>query len=217
MASIDGAKAYVLKKQFKKAEEFLLKKLQTELPAYLIYHNAAHTKGVIKAAAYLLQREGVPEKDKWLLLTAALFHDAGFLRTYDDHEEVSCAVAWELLPGFGYAPECIEVICRLIRATKMPQMPMSHYEKIICDADLYYLGTGRFSVTAHRLHEEWKALGHVQSEEEWTTKQIDFLQAHRYFTDTALAEMEPKKRGHLRNIQKRMEKAKGEIAKQPCA
>jgi uncharacterized protein len=200
--------ACVSKEQFEKARAFLLLKLQKELPSHLTYHNAAHTEGVINATAYLLQREGVPENDKWLLLTAALFHDAGFLRAYDNHEELSCDVAWETLPGFGYCKECIDAICRLIRVTKMPQMPLSHYEKIICDADLYYLGTVKFSVTARQLYKEWKAAGHVQNKEEWMTKQMHFLNGHRYFTDTAQAEMEPMKRGHIRNIQKQVKKTK---------
>ena len=205
-------KVCVSKKQFEKARDFLLLKLRAELPSHLTYHNADHTKGVIRATDYLLQREGVPEKDKWLLLTAALFHDAGFLRTYDNHEEQSCEVARETLPEFGYGNECIEAICRLISVTKMPQTPLNHYEKIICDADLFYLGTVKFSVTARQLYKEWKAAGHVQSEEEWTKRQIRFLEEHQYFTDTAKTEMEPKKRGHIRNIQKKMQQSNSDKA-----
>jgi uncharacterized protein len=206
LSSATGVKTSVSKEQFEKAKEFLLQKLQAELPLHLTYHNAAHTVGVMKATAYLLQREGVPGEDKWMLLTAALFHDSGFLHTYDNHEELSCDVAWEILPGFNYSNDCIEAICRLIRATKLPQTPLSHYEKIICDADLYYLGTEKFSVTAQQLYDEWKIAGHVQSEEEWMTKQIHFLNEHRYFTTTAQVEMEPKKQSHIRNIQKKIQK-----------
>ena len=186
----------------------MLLKLQKELPVHLTYHNAAHTKGVISAAAYLLQREGVPEEDKWLLLTAALFHDAGFLHAYDNHEEESCVIARQTLPGFGYTQQSIDSICRLIQVTKMPQMPLNHYEKIICDADLFYLGTVAFSVTAAQLYTEWKAAGHVHSEEEWMAKQMQFLRKHRYFTRTAQAEMEPKKRGNLHSIEKKTKKAR---------
>ena len=193
----------VSKDQFEKAKAFLLGKLKNELPRYLTYHNADHTEGVINATAYLLQREGVPDEDKWLLLTAALFHDAGFLYVYDNHEEVSCEVARNTLPGFGYSLKDIDAICQLIRVTKMPQTPLSHYEKIICDADLFYLGTVKFSVTAQQLYNEWKAAGHVHSEEEWMAIQMSFLNEHRYFTDTAQKEMEPKKRSHLRNIEKK--------------
>jgi uncharacterized protein len=70
----------------------------------------------------------------------------------------------------------------------LPEAPLSHYEQIICDADLSYLVTVEFSITAQLLYNEWKAAGHdVQSEEEWRAKQIQFLKEHKYFTDTAKA------------------------------
>jgi hypothetical protein len=33
---------------------------------------------------------------------AALYLDAGFLKTYDQYEEASCEIAREDLPKFGY-------------------------------------------------------------------------------------------------------------------
>jgi uncharacterized membrane-anchored protein YitT (DUF2179 family)/predicted metal-dependent HD superfamily phosphohydrolase len=206
--SATGLRTTVTKDQFEKAQAFLLQKLQQELPAYLTYHNAAHTEGVMKATAHLCQREGVPEEDRWLLMTAALFHDAGFLRTYDNHEEMSCDVAWETLPAYGYRNESIEAVCRLIMVTKLPQAPTSHYEEIICDADLYYLGTVEFAVIAGQLYKEWQAAGHVQSEEEWKARQLRFLQHHRYFTATARAEMDPKKKAHIRALREKARRLK---------
>ncbi len=202
-SSAAGVVSTITKEQFEKAQEALLQLLQSGLPAYLTYHNAAHTIGVIKATHYLCQREGVPETNKWLLMTAALFHDAGFLRTYDEHEKASCDVAAEMLPAFGYSTEDIEAVCRLIMVTRLPQRPTTHDEKILCDADLYYLGTVEFSVIADQLYKEWKAAGHVQSEEEWKEKQLRFLEHHQYFTATARAEIEPKKRAHIRHLQEK--------------
>ena len=36
--------------QYQKVYDFLMPRLENELPAYLTYHNAAHTKNVIAAA-----------------------------------------------------------------------------------------------------------------------------------------------------------------------
>src|SRR5690348_8263300 len=83
--------------QFEAVRDWLLPKLTRELPAFLLYHNVDHVKGVIKDSGYLLQKEGIPEEDKWMLLTAALFHDSGFLHTYKDHERVSCELAKDIL------------------------------------------------------------------------------------------------------------------------
>lgn len=208
MSSATEIKNGVTKEQFEKVQEFLLRKLEAGLSPQLTYHNVAHTQGVISATAYLLQREGVPDEDKWLLMTAALFHDAGFLRNHHNHEELSCELAGEILPDFGYANESIDAICRLIRITKLPQTPKTHYEKIICDADLYYLGTVDFAATAQQLYKEWEAIGYVRNEEEWTAKQMHFLTEHTYFTATAKSEMEPKKQVHIRNLRKKIQQSK---------
>ena len=93
-----------LQKRFRKATRpqyeavfaTLFPKLQSALPAFLIYHNASHIKGVIRDADYLIAKEGIPAEDRWMILTAALFHDAGFLRVYNDHEINSCLLACRL-------------------------------------------------------------------------------------------------------------------------
>ena len=107
--------------QFEKAYSFLIEKLEKELPPYLTYHSAGHTKDVLKAVENLALSENISEYDLSILKTAALFHDAGFLETYSDHEEISCNMARKWLPQFDYDKEDIEKICGLILITKMPQ------------------------------------------------------------------------------------------------
>ncbi|GAI89663.1 unnamed protein product [marine sediment metagenome] len=46
--------------------------------------------------------EGINEEDLLLVKTAALLHDAGFLKVYDAHEEAGCELAQDLLPKFKY-------------------------------------------------------------------------------------------------------------------
>ena len=86
----------------------MLPVLKKGLPKHLLYHNYQHVQNVISATDYLLQKEAVPEEDRWMILTAALLHDSGFLRTYQAHEEASCDKAREVLPAYGYEEECIE-------------------------------------------------------------------------------------------------------------
>lgn len=182
------------KPQFDAVCAQLLPTLVNSLPKYLIYHTADHVKGVIRDTDYLIGKESVPEEDRWMILTAALFHDAGFLRVYNDHEAESCLMARQMLPAFRFSAECIEAICRMIMATQIPQNPADLYGQILCDADLFYMGTDAFFKTAGKLYMELKGLGLVQSEEEWNEKQLRFLQTHRYFTKTAREELEPRKK-----------------------
>lgn len=177
--------------------------LKTVLPSHLTYHNYKHVRYVIKATTYLLEKESVPKEDKWLLLTAALLHDAGFLRAYKNHEEESSDIAREMLPAHGYSDESIESICRMIMATKIPQSPVDHYGEILCDADLFYLGTDDFISIGDHLFKELKAIGAVKSEEEWDKIQLNFLRQHQYFTKTAIAELEPKKRANVKALEEK--------------
>lgn len=196
------AKTNVTREQYENVWQAVMPELK-KLPRQLSYHNFDHVLGVVRAADYLLEKESVPEKDRWLLLTAAVLHDIGFVKTYQNHEEVSCDMAREILTKFDYSEENIEAVCRMIMATKIPQAPQDQYAQILCDADLYYLGTETFSPIASNLFKELKAVGFVQSEKEWDEKQLSFLHQHQYFTKTALEELAPKKMANVKELEEK--------------
>ena len=171
--------------QVEQAHSFIIEKLERELPAYLSYHGVQHTKDVIRYAQDLAAGEEVSAADLDILISAAIFHDVGFLETYKWHEEVSCSMAETYLPQFGYSPMEIKQICALIMATRLPQKPKSRLAEILCDADLYYLGTDNYKSTAEKLFQELYNGGMIKNREEWISRQIRFLEAHHYFTSTA--------------------------------
>src|SRR5215211_3438628 len=84
--------------QYEKAYTYLMPRLEKDLPAHLTYHNAQHTKEVIHVTHQLAEAEKLSGREMEILRTAALYHDAGFLESYDDHEEQSCKIARESLP-----------------------------------------------------------------------------------------------------------------------
>ena len=186
--------------QFHKAEKFIAGLLQSGLPDTLFYHNYDHTIDVLNAVTEIAHDERVNDEDLMLLKTAALFHDSGFVTVYQDHEEEGCRIAREQLPLYDYSSEQIEKICSLIMATKTPQNPQTHLERIMCDADLYYLGTDAFKANGEKLFKEWKERGKIHSEKEWDQLQIKFLESHRYLTQSAIAKREKKKAEHLQKL-----------------
>lgn len=186
--------------QYQKVYDFLVPVLQTSLPPQLFYHTLQHTLSVIEATAHLAKEEGVSEQDRLLLLTAALFHDAGFMKGYNDHEELGCGIAREVLPQFGYTQEAIEKICSLISVTRLPQMPANLLEQIICDADLYYLGSANFFRESENLYKELKAVGIVSDHDEWELRQLQFLEEHKYFTPTAIKERGERKKQYNKQL-----------------
>jgi len=176
---------------------FIINKLEKELPDYLSYHNAQHTKNVYKYASDIALTENIHGDDVTLLLTAALFHDTGFLKTHQGHEEVSCSIARETLPQYGYSNGQIEKVCNIIMATKLPQRPVSLAEEIICDADLYYLGTDQYAPVAEKLYHEMQHTGLGKTRKEWKEEQAKFIEAHVYFTSTANTKLAAKKKHNL--------------------
>jgi uncharacterized membrane-anchored protein YitT (DUF2179 family)/HD superfamily phosphodiesterase len=172
--------------RFEEARNYLLNKLESEVPTDLNYHSIQHTRDVLSASEELAATENISEYDLILLKTAAVFHDAGFLTVYTGHEEESCKIATAILPDFDYSPEAIQEICQMIRATKLPQEPLDKKAKILCDADLYYLGTSNYRENAENLFLEMMTAGIVKSRIEWTERQIHFLEEHKYFTQTAI-------------------------------
>ena len=111
--------------QYDAAYSLMIQELENKLPVYITYHNASHTRSVVEAPILLSESEGVSEEEKTIIKTAALFHDAGFLKSNKNHEDGSCAVARRHLPDFGYSGEQIEAVCKCILATRLPQKPAS--------------------------------------------------------------------------------------------
>ena len=183
--------------QFQKAKAFILDKLEKELPKELTYHTLAHVNDVCSAAENIASLERVDEYEMKLLLTGALFHDAGFISGPDCHEEESCRIAARYLPGYNYSPEEIDRVCGIIMATKIPQSPKNHLEEIICDADLDYLGRDDFFPISDGLRTEFTNAGLVNNENDWNKLQVKFFEHHHFFTKTAIELRKQKKEQHL--------------------
>ena len=188
--------------RFPDLEELIMFKLEKGLPKYLKYHNARHTIDVIVEVEILGTGEGVTKDEMLILKTAALFHDVGHIVQSENHEEIGSKMAQEILPEFKYSEEQIETISRLILSTKYPPNPQSKLEKIICDADLDYLGRSDFIPVSNQLYKELQAQGNIMTTLEWNKLQIKFLENHEYFTETAYKLRNPNKLKQLEKIKK---------------
>ena len=166
-------------------QEIILDRLERELPSNLYYHNLKHTLDVITGVELIGNNEGLDKKDILLLKTAALFHDSGHIIAYENHEAHGAVLAKQYMPDFGYTPSEIQTVCRLIMSTKMPPRPSDILEKIMCDADLDYLGRKDFIPVSDNLYRELAERGLVGDKLEWNKIQIEFITNHQYFTETA--------------------------------
>ena len=167
--------------------QLIMAKLKKDLPPHIHYHTIEHTMDVYDRAQFIAKEEGVSHSDIKLLLIAAIYHDAGYLKQNEDHELISCQMVREYLPQFSYSVDDIERICTLIMATKIPHKPKTHLEEIICDADLDYLGRDDFFKIGEKLYLEFLELGKIFTRNEWNTIQVNFLRQHHFFTSTSIS------------------------------
>lgn len=181
--------------------EFILEKMRRELPPYIVYHSIEHTIDVHDAAVRLAKLEGLDDAGIRLVRAAALLHDSGITIAFIDHEDLSADIAAKYLPSFGFLPDEIRKIQRMILTTKLPQEAKSIEEQILCDADLDYLGRNDFFIIGQKLRLEWELVGNKVSLCDWYVIQMNFLRNHKYFTSSAAALRNERKMQNLDEIQ----------------
>lgn len=186
---------------FPETRDYIIDKLIEELDPDLAYHSIEHTLDVLGAAVRFAEMEKISNYETRILETAALFHDSGMITTYIGHEDASVVFVRKHLPDFGYEEKDIELISNMILTTKLPQSADTHLEKILCDADLDYLGREDFFMIAHQLRYEWNILDIRHTTlREWYELQIMFLENHQFFTPSAKALRDEKKAENLKQI-----------------
>ncbi|MCK4919522.1 MAG: HD domain-containing protein [Bacteroidales bacterium] len=186
--------------QFMDIQELILDKLEKELPSYLYYHNVKHTVDVVTEVELMGWAESVTDEEILLLKTAGLFHDAGHTVEYDEHEYHGTVMVKEMLPDYGYSEDQINRICDIIMATKMPPQPKDLLQRIICDADLDYLGRSDMIPVSNTLYEELKEQNKIGTIDDWNRLQIKFISVHQYFTQTARSLREVNKQLQIERI-----------------
>lgn len=191
---------------YRNAEKYIIKRLDQDLPDGLYYHGIHHTKDVCESVERLAIWEGIRGEELYLLKTAALFHDAGFIESYESNEPIGAELAKEMLPSFGYTQEQIDLVIRLIEATKVPHNPQSHLEELMCDADLDYLGRSDFYPKAETLKKELIKFGKLKSDKDWDFLQVKFLTMHKYFTKSAMLRRDPEKQKRIVELKEVLKK-----------
>jgi HD superfamily phosphodiesterase len=183
-----------------KLKRFITKKLESELSNKLIYHGIQHTLYVLKSCNQYIKRMHIGAKDAYLLRTAAIMHDTGYIWSFENHEDESMKYAAKILPEWNYSKEDIALIINMIQATKKPQRPNTILEQILADADLDYLGTPVFYNISEKLQNELLAFNKISTEEDWYLLQVNFLKEHYYHTPFATKYRDPLKQKYLHEI-----------------
>lgn len=149
----------------------------------LIYHNLSHTEQVVENAVKIANHYQLSDEDFFIVTAASWFHDLGYFFDCQQHEASGAGLATEFLKDKGVSPEVIDKVNNCILATKMPQSPEGLLEQIVCDADLYHLGSNSFKERNKLMRKEAEAFcDRALDKDEWRLKTISLFKSHHYHT-----------------------------------
>jgi predicted metal-dependent HD superfamily phosphohydrolase len=189
----------------KKVPEYIDDFFKHRVTVNLPYHNKDHTEKVVTAAKQIANHYQLNDHDFFVVITAAWFHDTGYhLENGKDHEIKGAAFAAGFLKENGIEESTINEIKNCIIATQIPQHPQTLNEQIVCDADLYHLGTDDFAGTDKLMRKEYELKTHKKADKkEWRNGTIHFLQSHHYHTDYAQLLLNEKKQENIDSLLKK--------------
>lgn len=196
-----------------RAKNYITNRLINDLPEELYYHGVHHTFAVVNAIRKLAISEKVNNRSDYnILLTAAYYHDSGFLFQYDNNEIFATNLVSEVLPNFDYSDVEINKINKIILATQSHITPSSLLEKIMCDADHDYIGTTDYHRIAKTLRNELKTQNIIYNDIEWIEVQYKYLTTkHKYYTKTAIRNRVPQKNKIIEELFCKLENFKSDI------
>jgi predicted metal-dependent HD superfamily phosphohydrolase len=182
--------------------------LSNKLSKSIRFHTLLHTQEVVAACEKLADYHQLEEDDKIALLVAAWFHDTGYTSgEAKDHETRSIEIATEFLNSQKVGDELKNKVIGCINATRIPQSPTTTIERLICDADLFHLGTNDFKEKNNLLREEFKEFsGKDLSKKDWRKINIRFLEGHQYVTEYGKEKLQPVKELHLAELKEKDKK-----------
>ncbi|MFS4416424.1 HD domain-containing protein [Maribacter sp. 2307ULW6-5] len=181
-------------------EKYCTQLLSAGKCAQLPFHNIEHTKEVVSNVKVICNYQRLSKEEIEPIVIAAWFHDTGHLELYQGHEEVSKRLAKEFLEKQGYPQAKLETVLACIEATKMPQNCTSKYAAVLCDADIFHIGTPDFFFKKLLLRREWDLKDIMKvSDIEWHKLNLKFLHDHHFRTAYGKEILE---RGKLENEEK---------------
>ena len=185
------------------AEKYVQKLFEEQFSSEYVFHDLPHTHNTVEAALLIGNQYKLSDKELEMLQLAAWFHDTGYYKDPENHEQISCEIAETFLESHNYPAEDIQAVKGCIMATRLPQRPERLLEEILCDADLSHLGNEQYWDRCGRLRQEMLlARNVIMSEQEWVDFELDFMMRHRYHTDIARSLYNKRKRKHIKQLNK---------------
>lgn len=184
------------------AQDYASRLISTRVSSEVSFHTLQHTEEVVAACQLIAAYEGIGGEELEALLVAAWFHDTGYSSgRAKDHESVSVEHVMDFFSIHEVPESFSHTVKGCIMATRMPQSPQTKTEEILCDADLFHLGSPNFREKSKLLRNELIDFnGEEWSKKDWRQNNIAFLEAHNYFTGYGRKILQPVKEEHLARL-----------------
>lgn len=195
------------------AEKDVTEHFKKNISTDFAFHSIEHVQDVVRAINEICQAYELSDKKIELLQLAAWFHDTGYNEGSEGHEERSCEYATSFLVKHNVPKEDIDLINGCIRATRMPQSPMSRMQSILCDADLSHLGNALYWDRCGRVRQELLLTrDYIMTDVEWVNFELEFMVGHHYHTGEGERLYGEQKRKHVRQLYKQRRRLSPELA-----
>ena len=197
------------------AEKYIFDLFIEKLDSNYIYHNLAHTQRVVEKVREFVEPLKLSEEDSENLTIAAWFHDAGYIKGAENHEEESVKIVDSFLKSNKTSLDRITIISNLILATQMSYEPKNILEQVIADADCSHLASKNFFDYTSLLRKEWELTQNKKyTDSEWINVNIGFLtKMHSYHSEYALKNWTKGKDKNLAKLLKNQKKLKNDLKK----
>ncbi len=197
-----------LKKELKSVAQYAKAFFDEYKRPELVYHNEAHTKSVVEKAKEIAQNYDLSEEEYYIALAAAWMHDLGYYvnNSAVNHEVESAKLAVEFLKEREFEDFIVEGVRNCILATQLPQTPQTVPEQIVCDADLFHLGTDAFMENQKLLRREMSFLKQSKIDKDiWLKDTLHLMYTHNYHTPYCQTLLAKNKAKNIKKLSEKVE------------
>ena len=189
----------------KKAKEYVTDYLSKNLSSDYNFNCINHTFEVARNAEEIGKGSLLKNRELDIVMLAAWFHDVGYSKCGEGHEQISIDIAEDFLIANNYSNEDIEQVKKCIEATKLSHIPKSLVEEILADSDLLHIGKEDYLEKSNLLRQELKKNQNMEcDDEEWIEKNIDFMSEHDFYTEYAKKNYGPQRIKNIENLKNQL-------------
>jgi adenylate cyclase len=165
-------------------EEMIIKLFDDEAPPNLYFHNSSMVKSISNQVELLSRAESLPDEEYINLKLASVFLLTGYISDYDKPMEASLRLVEEMLPGYGFSHENVELTNKIIQNSFSDHQECLS-DNILHDAMYDYLGRVDYIKLTEKLLRERTEFGKHSDPKTWIESLIKQQNDHQFITKSA--------------------------------